>query len=198
MRTTAATALAAGLLAVSLTAAPAGATTPTPTPTAPTSTPAPCPLDAGAATKGAQVIAEVVVSHPAGHAANGTLTAPVLIREVLKGPAKKAPATLVVAGTGCAAKAVQAAQPKDVLLVLGVLSGTQLQVNGAAASVLVGDQACQVERVLHKSCAEASTGVVLSQLDPSAPQPWLKIAAPGLAAIIVSVLGLLLLRLRRR
>lgn len=197
MRTSAATAVAAGLLALGLTAAPAGAVTPSPTPSSPTSAPAACPLDAKTAAKGAQVIVEVVVTGGARKVGDYPVVVPAKIDEVLKGAATKGSASIVASGTGCTTTLLRAAQPKDVLLVLGTLNGTRLQVNGADASVLVGDQACQVERVLHKACSEASTGVVLTKLNPSGPQPWLKIAAPGLAAIIVSVLGLLLLRLRR-
>lgn len=193
--------VAAVLLAVGLTVAPASATGPTsgptPTPTR-TRTPAACPLDAKAAAKAAGVIAEVVVAHPARKAADGTLVVPVLIQDILKGVGRRAPASLVASGVGCASRILQAAQPKDVLLVLGTVRGTQLRLNGVTPSVLVGDQACQVEKVLGKPCAEATTGVVFNKLSPSDPPPWLKIAAPGLAAIIVSVLGLLLLRLRRR
>ncbi|BBH17597.1 hypothetical protein Back2_18840 [Nocardioides baekrokdamisoli] len=144
------------------------------------------------------MIAEVVVAHPARRAADGTLVLTVTIEDVLKGAAKKGPASLVASGTGCASRLLADAQPKDVLLVLGAPRGTQIRLNGAAPTVLVGDQACQVEKVLGKVCEEASTGVVFNKLDPSDPQPWLRIAAPGLAAVIVSVLGLLLLRLRRR
>jgi hypothetical protein len=196
------TVVAAGLLAVGLSvAAPATAATSSPTPSATstvTGTAAACPLDAKAASNGAGLIAEIVVARPAKNASDGSLIVPVLIEDVLKGNAKKGPATLVVSGTGCSTAVLKEAQPKDVLLVLGTLHGTQVRLNGSAAAVLVGDQACQVETVLRKACEEASTGVVFTKLNPADPPPWLRIAAPGLAAVIVSVLGLFLLRLRRR
>lgn len=195
------TVVAASLLAVGLSvAAPATAASSTPTPTGSPATHAPvaCPLDAKAAAKSAGVIVEVEITHRPVRAADGTLTVAAVIQEVLKGTAKKAPATIVASGAGCSTTLLGDAQPKDILLVLGTLHGTQIRVNGAAPTALVGDQACQVERVLGKTCEEASTGVVFNNLNPSAPQPWLRIAAPGLAAVIVSVLGLFLLRLRRR
>ena len=201
MRTVTATAVASGLLVLGATvAAPAGAasTPPVPASTASSSAPVACPLDAKASAKGAAVIAEIVVRHAAVRAADGTTTMAVRIEDVLKGAAKKAPATVVVTGAGCSTKLVQAARPGDVLLALGTVHGTQLRVSGASPTVLVGEQACQVEKVLGKTCEQASTGVVFTNLAPAAPHRWLKIAAPGLAAIIVSVLGLFLLRLRRR
>lgn len=210
MRTLTATAVLSGMLALGASAvAPASAASippaPTRTPSATASSPGAsvssgpaCPLDAKTAAKGAAVIAEIVVRHPAVKAADGTTTLAVRIEDVLKGEAKKAPATVVVTGAGCAATIVGEARSGDILLILGTAHGTQLRVSGAMPTVLVGDQACQIERVLGKACEEASTGVVFTDLSAPAPKKWLRIAAPGLAAIIVSVLGLFLLRLRRR
>src|SRR5690348_11577959 len=96
------TVVAAGLLAVGLSVvSPASAATSSPTPTASSSatgTRAACPLDAKAASKGASLIAEVVVARPAKKAADGSLLVPVLIEDVLKGTATKTASMLVVSG----------------------------------------------------------------------------------------------------
>lgn len=199
MRTTASTAMAAVLLALTFAAAPASADSGTAAPTAsPRSTPAACPLDAKSAAKAASLIAEVVVRHEATTAADGSTTLGIRVEKVLKGTMAAGPATLVVTGSGCALSVVRAARAKDALLVLGTSHGTQVRIVGSMPTALVADQACQIEKVLGKACEEASTGVVFTDLSPAAPTKWLRIAAPGLAAIIVAVLGLFLLRLRRR
>lgn len=185
-------------------AGPAGADTPAPSVTTtqtPASTPQ-CVLDAAAIKKSKVTVVEVTVRHADSDTAPDSVTLPVRIDSVLKGAAKVGDATLVVDGHSCGGRNAAGAKPKDILLVIGTVDGAHISAQEIGPSVIAGDQACALEKALGKEgskiCTQASTGVKMTALNPDKVQPWLKIAAPGLAAIIVAVLGLLLVRLRRR
>jgi hypothetical protein len=196
MRTLTATAVASGLLVMTTVAAPAIADTPSPEVTrTPSVSPAsqPCPFDAKAVAATKFMIAEAVVRRAAN--ANPStvdgynLDLPIRIDDVLTGKVGKGPATLHVGTTSrCLADAVADARPKDQILIVGTLTGTRFE----ARAVTSIDHACEVKEALGQVCP-----ATFEALNPPKTQPWLKVAAPGLAAIIASVLGLLLLRLRR-
>jgi len=202
MRTRAVAVLASGVIAMTSAVvgwAPAGAATTAPSPSAsgsPSSSASAtaCPVNAAAIEKSKSAILEVIVRDAARPAETGPTLLPVLIKTALRGTAKPAAVNVVVSGNRCAEAVVTAAKPQDVLIVIGTVVGTRVLAEATGPSVLTCDDA--VRSV--KAASDVLCPVVLAAPSTDQPKPWLKIAAPGLAAIIVSVLGLLLLRLRRR
>ena len=161
-----------------------------------------CPaFDAKAAVTGPHVAEIVSLTAKAAKRADQSLVMRAKVASILRDPSKSAKpgaVTVLVAPGPCMPPT--GLDKGDTVLVVGLLSGSTMHASGMHASVIPASNpaVCTVHRELKQSCDTGATApVAFTAANAAAPVRWLKLAAPGLAAIIVSVLGLFLLRLRR-